>query len=934
MNSVTSSFTRVLVVLLAAAACIQAREPWTTSRLVGSPDPQPPYRVERVYPSLSFQRPVTLQPLPRENRILVLENGGRILSFVDEPDAASVDEVIDLRTVDPQLKSAFDLTLDPDFESNRYVYVAFSTGPDASDGSRIVRFTLSQSNPPVFLPDSRRDIFRWPSGGHNGCCLRFGPDGYLYFSAGDGAGPFPPDPERTAQDLSDIRGSIVRIDVHAEDEELPYRIPADNPFLDVAKARGEIWAFGFRNPWRFSFDPKDGALYSGDVGWERWEMVHRVERGGNYGWSIVEGPQPIHPDDPRGPGPLLPPLLAIDHTESQSITGGLVYRGQRFPELEGVFLFGDYANGSLWGMDVDAAQLSVKQTLAATGLAIISFATRDGDDVLILDYGGGVYELVENETQDTSADFPRLLSQTGLFTSLADLTPSPGVIPYQPAARIWLDGTDSQAYVAIPSDQPIVPHNNPVHWQYPAGTVLAKTIFDSSQPNARRLETQVLLHDGTEWNPYTYAWNDHQTDADLVSSEGAQTTRLVEDPVDGAVEVPYRFYSRTECRVCHNHRAGGGLGFELSNLDHQVLDDDGTSLSQLQRLIDAGVLADKGRAEPVFVDPYDLTADLDRRARSYLAINCANCHRRGGGGTSPLELPLDQPLANTNALDAKPTQGDFGIRDARVIAPGDPYRSVLYYRLATAGPGSMPRLGGRTTDVAGVQLIHDWIASLAPTTRDDGEKNDASASSVERALRMAHAADRGRTSADVVQRAARHYADSGDLVAAGILERFLPADQRQRRLGAVVDREQMLGMRGDPAAGRAWFVESSASQCRSCHRADGVGRAVGPDLDKIATRRTPAALLDSLLDPNKEVEPAFQAYSVLTVDGQQLTGLVVERTDAAVTLRAADGTVSRIPADSIERMQPQPQSLMPSGLVETMTAEQLADLLAYLSSLR
>ena len=196
-------------------------------------------------------------------------------------------------------------------------------------------FPRHDTDPPRCDPKSEKVLITWLAGGHNGGDLHFGNDGYLYISTGDGASPNPPDRSNTGQDISDLLSSILRIDVDHEDKDRPYAIPADNPFIKTPKARPEVWAYGFRNPWRMSFDRPTGDLWVGDVGWELWEMIYRVKRGGNYGWSVMEGPQAVRPESKRGPTPILPPNLAFPHTEAASITGGYVYRGNKLKELQG-----------------------------------------------------------------------------------------------------------------------------------------------------------------------------------------------------------------------------------------------------------------------------------------------------------------------------------------------------------------------------------------------------------------------------------------------------------------------------------------------------------------------------------------------------------------------------------------------------------------------
>src|SRR4029077_8317732 len=150
--------------------------------------------------------------------------------------------------------------------------------------------------------------------------IRFGPEGYLYISTGDGAGPDPPDPLNTGQDISDVLSSILRIDVGQADNGKAYRIPSDNPFISTPGAHPEVWAYGLRNPWRMSFDRKTGDLWVGDVGWELWEMVHKPTKGSNHGWSIVEARQRVTPTWPQGPTPIRPPVIELDHSLAASVT--------------------------------------------------------------------------------------------------------------------------------------------------------------------------------------------------------------------------------------------------------------------------------------------------------------------------------------------------------------------------------------------------------------------------------------------------------------------------------------------------------------------------------------------------------------------------------------------------------------------------------------
>ena len=276
---------------------LRRASPWTSSRVRGSPDPPSRYKTERAFPHLAFKSPVLLAPVPGQERLLVAEQEGRIYTFPDDPACRDAELFLDMRQVVPRLVAVYGLAFDPGYEENRAVYICYVL-KNGEDGSRVSRFRVRSDTPPRCDPGSEAPLLSFRGGGHNGGCLQFGPDRHLYISTGDGTGPFPPDGLNTGQDNSDLLSAILRIAPSPADHAPPYSIPADNPFARVKDVRPEIWAYGFRNPWKMSFDPRTGDLWVGDVGWELWEMIYRVERGGNYGWSVTEGRQSVHPERP------------------------------------------------------------------------------------------------------------------------------------------------------------------------------------------------------------------------------------------------------------------------------------------------------------------------------------------------------------------------------------------------------------------------------------------------------------------------------------------------------------------------------------------------------------------------------------------------------------------------------------------------------------
>ncbi|MEM9643437.1 MAG: PQQ-dependent sugar dehydrogenase [Planctomycetota bacterium] len=958
-----------------------SRPVWNVSRIQGSPEPPPPYVVERVFPELEFEQPVAMVDLPGRSRCLVLQRNGKVFTFENRPSVAEAQNSGDLRYLDEKLAAALDVTLDPDFEKNRRVYFVFKSQPwFRENASRIVRFELTDEESPVLDPASQLDIFSWPSGDHAGSTLRFGPDGMLYATMGDGSGPFPADILRTAQDLSDVRGSVIRIDVRESDSQQPYRVPTDNPFVDLEDARGEIFAFGLRNPWRMDFDSVTGELYVGDVGWERWEMIHRVRAGGNYGWSITEGPQPIHTDQPSGPGPIVAPELSLPHTESQSITGGMVIRGFGPRGLEGHYVFGDYVNGSIWSAKVSdgnanedhssdgewkGGKLTDRTVIGVSPLAVISFARLDvdqdqRDDLLVLDYGGGIYRIAPNDAPDTSKTFPRRLSQTGLYQSTKDWTRSRGVIPWNPAAKMWRDGATGDRILAIPNGGTIQAVKRRRFWVFPKDTVLANTISRQLEgtESPQRIETQILHFDGIAWQPYSYRWNEEQTDAELVDGQGDERELRVSDERFGVRSMRHQFASRDQCRVCHHRNMAGGIGFMPENL----LEPSGESeTSQWEQLVKTGVVTGWTKPGIPLVDHEHESESLSERSRSYLSINCGHCHQRGGGGAAAVVLTNNTSLSGMNAVDQPASQGRFEIPaihdgiSASVIHSGDPTRSVLYYRMSTVGSGRMPHLGSDEVDPQGLDLIGRWIESLkasgpsepsriageaSPASLDNGDPlADESESATVAALATQRKWIRQPGSVSRTEAAAALAADPTPVVR-GLLEAFVPPEMRSPKIGSRPDEARLLALSGDAERGRKWFADSSTSQCRNCHIAAGVGKAVGPPLDGIGKRLSREELLTSLLRPSAKIDPQWVTHAALTLDGTSVVGLKVndpvtsgDESDDLVTLLAADGKLVTLKQDDVEEWFIQKQSLMPTGLVDGMTEEELGDLLAYLQSL-
>ncbi|MCI0704781.1 MAG: PQQ-dependent sugar dehydrogenase, partial [Planctomycetia bacterium] len=737
------------------------RKPWTTSKITGSPDPPPKFKSVRVFPDVKFNHPALIARCPGSDRLFVGEQEGVLYSIANKPDAKK-EVFFDLKKEVKTIKQTpgangiselYGLVFHPEFEKNRYCYVCYTLTGKAPkpgpfpDGSRVSRFTVTKTDPPRLDPLSEEITFTFPGGGHNGGDLHFGPDGMLYITTGDGAGPNPPDPLNTGQDCSDLLSSILRIDVNKKDAGKNHAVPKDNPFVGMKDVRPEIWAYGFRNPWRISFDRETGDLWAGDVGWELWEMVHKIEKGGNYGWSITEGRQPVKPEQKIGPTPIRPPMIELPHTIAASVTGGYVYRGKKFPELRGAYIFGDWETRRIWAARFEGDRVKEMPEIVKPNVRPSAFGEDNAGEIYYCDYDTGfLYTLEKNDVGTANTKFPTKLSETGLFRDVKKHEMAEGVLQFSPNAHQWQDGAIGEHFIALPGLSEVTVFENPrplpgqVFWhnfkmQFPKDAVLVKTIIHPQSMHLKgglglfpkRLETQILHYDGEDWRGYTYAWRDDQSDATLVPAEGEEITLAVTDGrvSGGKRDLVWTFHSRSQCISCHNAWSEFALGFSVGQLNGPRPEASGTN--QLIDLSRRGYIrrVDKNdkplpqfdekqvSKQPAVVNPFAEKHPIEARARSYLHANCAHCHRFGGGGGQVvLELDITRPLKETGILDTKPKQGDFGIPDARLIAPGDPRRSVLLYRMAKFGRGRMPHLGSEVPHPEGLEVVYEWIRSL------------------------------------------------------------------------------------------------------------------------------------------------------------------------------------------------------------------------------
>ena len=394
--------TVLMVVLTAlAAACgnggpatTPSLEPTATPPVAPETTPAPPLgtlRLQQVQPA-GVSAPTNLVQAGN-GRFLLTEQAGRVL-VLDEDQLAEehilIPEPLDLRdrvSSRGSEEGLLGIALSPHNERHFFLYYS-AANPRRSVVSR---FNYNRE----VAPDSELVILEvgQPYSNHNGGQIAFGPDGYLYIGLGDGGSAG--DPQGNGQDTSTLLGSILRIDVSESTEAQPYGIPPDNPFAASDGARPEIWAYGLRNPWRFSFDRETGELWTGDVGQNEWEEIDIIQRGGNYGWNVLEGSHCFRPRDNCDHEGRIPPVLeySLDGAPC-SVIGGYIYRGNSIPWLRGAYIYGDFCSGKVFGLRYKEGQVIQHEELADSGLRIMSFAQDNAGELYLLSQREGVYRLV------------------------------------------------------------------------------------------------------------------------------------------------------------------------------------------------------------------------------------------------------------------------------------------------------------------------------------------------------------------------------------------------------------------------------------------------------------------------------------------------------------------------------------------------------------
>jgi uncharacterized repeat protein (TIGR03806 family) len=717
-----------------------------------------------AFPNLQFTNSVGLTFVPEStissNQLCVWEREGKIWTFENSSNAAQKKLVLDLSD---QCQGWDDsgllgVAFHPGFATNYFMFVFYTwVNPGTVAGSpttrpnptlpntyhdRLERYMLDENG--VAIPNSRTilidqtDQTVW----HHGGGIFFHPqNGFLYLTIGDNSVS---DNDQIIN--KSLLGGVLRLDVDCRGGNIShpiprqpvagissnYFIPNDNPFVGQPDVLEEFFCLGLRSPHRMTYDAPSGRIFIGDVGEssrEEIDVIEPGESGLNFQWPYCEGNLGKMPLNyigiSRGP------VLDYPHTDGRAVIGGYVYRGKKFArDLGGKYIFGDNVFRTVWAMD-ETATPAKKNLLCVmpkgdgpnsgsdyTGLS--SFGTDADGEIYFCQMssiGGKIFTLQRGGPPPPSHPIPKLLSQTGAFANLKNLTPQKFLIPYSVNSPLWSDGAVKTRWFALPENSKIN-FAATGEWKFPNGTVFVKNfslpVDDTNPKILRRLETRLLVRDA-EGNVYgaSYKWRNDLSDADLVNSGITEPVKI--KTATGTRTQNWFFPGRQDCLTCHTPQSSGVLGVNTRQLNGDFKYPNGMTDNQLRALnhihvFDSALDENEIPQFEKLVSVANISALLELRARSYFDSNCAQCHRPGGVEAF-FDARFETPLSHQAIING-PVENPLGIDGAKIVVPGDLTRSVLFQRINRVGDLQMPPIARNVTDRAAVATIAAWINSL------------------------------------------------------------------------------------------------------------------------------------------------------------------------------------------------------------------------------
>lgn len=680
------------------------KRPANPTCLAGDPPPTS-YKFSRIWQGVTLGTALGINPLPDGKTLIVSQKNGiaRAIPIDKGATQAQTREFLNLTSViNTEVESGLlSLAVHPNFATNGFVYVVY-TRNDGQHSTRVSRFKSNNGGQSLDLA-SETKVYEHTQvrGTHHGGDSHFGPDGYLYVSFGDN-NTGDDHTDFTAQNKKSLYGSVVRLDVNLPGE--GYKIPPDNPYANGVEGAPEVYAKGFRNPWRFSFDSLTKELWLADPGEESggnkgddgkaepWEEIDRVVKGGNYGWPFFQGTHCFHHCTmDKG----LPPEHEMSHNGGPAaIIGGFVYRGAALPSLVGKYIFGEYESGETFAYD---PQTKMRSSLGFGG-KVVAFGQDNQGEIYAARENGTIEKL--EDSMAGQGGFPDLLSKTGCVSPTDAKQPASGVIPFSVALPFWSDGAEKERFLALPDDKTLEIAADG-DFTLPIGGVTMKNF----RWQGKLFETRFFVrHNDGSYYGYSYEWNATQTDATLVNPNGKDAD------VGG---LAWTYPSRTACFTCHSEAAGRSLGLETRQLNSvATYASTGLKANQFNTLKHLGMLSGDTKLLEPFPAKDDATAPLDTRARAYLAANCSNCHRPNGPGRGKLNVLFDTPFKDMNVCNGVPEQGDLGVAGSLLIKPGAHASSVLWMRMSQRTASFMPPTASKIADQKGADLLAQWIDGL------------------------------------------------------------------------------------------------------------------------------------------------------------------------------------------------------------------------------
>ncbi|HKP98485.1 MAG TPA: RICIN domain-containing protein [Fibrobacteria bacterium] len=681
--------------------------------------PYAPLVPEDYWPGVKFANPleVVQEPEKAGNSFIVMEKKGKAYimlggvkkEFFDLGEKLHLDGESGLAS----------MVFDPDYKTkNRYVYVTYIS---KEKELRLSRFEAPKGTE----MDTATEVILFRVEGsssiHRSGALTFGPGPqgktYLYMAVGDDGFLTNDDPNRIkAAQMEYPNGKLLRLSeaVYHSNKELPW------DFKDKSGTKNPIVAKGLRNTWRMSFD--GDMLWMGNVGDNSWEEVNRfnvktvkADSVIDFGWPFCEG---VHCCDDKGGkkcrwndimtrpprSTMTFPFYALNYREfsgQHAVIGGFVYRGKALPELYGKYVFGDHNARVIYSLDANA-----NRSKLLSNVNVSDFGLDRNKEILMTGFAEGqVFRLAQGKGGNTKMP-PAKLDDWKCFSSLKNGNPVPAkdVRPYDIAQRFWSDNADKKRFFALPSGARLNV-NNPEDWILPPGGVTIKNFFW----NKRIFETRFFVrHTNGQYAGYTYRW-DGPNSATLVPT-------LV--PANGGTkdlgDITWEYPTRDQCMLCHNSSAGGTLGLEARQFNKVV-----NGKNQISNLGDADLLTNPhlnlGDYPAYAADPDDLTRDLPDRARSYLHVNCASCHRgpQAAASRATWDARYTIKLKDMGVCNEQPFEKVSGKDEERIIAPGKGGLSTIWLRAHVRDTSfQMPPIASKVPDTVGTDMLKDWIGTL------------------------------------------------------------------------------------------------------------------------------------------------------------------------------------------------------------------------------